>query len=54
MDVLAGRLQHQSQLTIDSGEVLVNNAPIDFQRFRHSVGYLTQEDYLSPTETVRS
>jgi ABC-type multidrug transport system ATPase subunit len=54
MDVLAGRLRHQSQVTIDAGEVLVNNAPIQLQRFRHSVGYLTQDDYLPPTETVRS
>lgn len=52
MDLLAGRLQRISEMTI-KGEVLVNNEPIDYRRFRHSTGYVTQHDYLPPTETVR-
>ena len=52
MDLLAGRLQRISEMSI-KGEVLVNNEPIDYRRFRHSTGYVTQHDYLPPTETVR-
>jgi ABC-type multidrug transport system ATPase subunit len=44
MDVLAARIHTNSEISIE-GEVLVNNEPVDFQRFRH--------DYLLPTETVR-
>jgi ABC-type multidrug transport system ATPase subunit len=52
MDVLAARIHTNSEISIE-GEVLVNNEPVDFQRFRHSIGYVTQDDYLLPTETVR-
>jgi ABC-type glutathione transport system ATPase component len=52
MDLLAGRLQRVAEMTIQ-GEVLVNDKPMDYRRFRKSSGYVTQHDYLPPTETVR-
>lgn len=52
MDVLAARKQANSTYQID-GTVLVNGAPPDSLRFRQSIAYVTQEDYLPVTETVR-
>lgn len=52
MDLLAGRLQNASKMDI-GGEVLINDEPIDFASFRKASAYVTQEDSLPPTETVR-
>jgi hypothetical protein len=52
MDVLAGRTQQNSVYNIE-GTVTVNVAPPDPLRFRQSTAYVTQQDYLPITETVR-
>ena len=52
MDLLAGRLSNASKWSI-SGEVLVNDEPVDFAAFRRANAYVQQQDDLPPTETVR-
>lgn len=53
MDVLAFRTQQNAAYHVD-GSVLVNGVPPDLLQFRQSTAYVTQEDYLPVTETVRT
>lgn len=53
MDVLAGRTQQNSSYQVE-GTVTVNGAPPEPLRFRQSIAYVTQEDFLPVTETVCS
>lgn len=52
MDVLAGRTQQNSQYHVE-GVRTVNGLPPDPLTFRQSTAYVTQEDYLPVTETLR-
>ena len=52
MDLLAGRLTGTKGMTI-TGDVLVNDKPIDFASFRRTAAYVQQQDHLPPTETVK-
>lgn len=49
LEILAGRI---SQCKV-SGQVLVSHRPMDVNQFRRSSGYVTQEDALFPSLTVR-
>jgi ABC-type multidrug transport system ATPase subunit len=49
LEILAGRIPSCKV----SGQVLVNNMPMDVNRFRRESGYVTQEDALFPSLTVR-
>ncbi|KAK7324539.1 hypothetical protein VNO77_28176 [Canavalia gladiata] len=49
LEILAGRIPSCKV----SGQVLVNQRPMDVNRFRRSSGYVTQEDALFPSLTVR-
>ncbi|KAK7244196.1 hypothetical protein RIF29_39014 [Crotalaria pallida] len=49
LEILAGRM---SPCKV-SGQVLVNHRPMDANRFRRASGYVTQEDALFPSLTVR-
>jgi hypothetical protein len=52
MDLVAGRLQNASKMFI-TGDILVNNKPIDFSAFQKVSAYVQQESCLPITETVR-
>ncbi|KAF7822646.1 ABC transporter G family member 10 [Senna tora] len=49
LEILAGRV-YPCEV---SGQVLVNHRPMDSNRFRRTSGYVTQEDTLFPSLTVR-
>lgn len=49
LEILAGRVTRCEV----SGQVLVNHRPVDTNRFRRTSGYVTQEDTLFPSLTVR-
>lgn len=49
LEILAGRVSPCEVL----GQVLVNHLPMDLNRFRRTSGYVTQEDTLFPSLTVR-
>ncbi|XP_028795485.1 ABC transporter G family member 10-like [Neltuma alba] len=49
LEILAGRVS----LCEVSGQVLVNHRPMDLKQFRRTCGYVTQEDTLFPSLTVR-
>ncbi|KAJ1441683.1 P-loop containing nucleoside triphosphate hydrolase [Sesbania bispinosa] len=49
LEILAGRIPPCKV----SGQVLVNHRPMDVHRFRRTSGYVTQEDALFPSLTVR-
>ncbi|KAK1582094.1 hypothetical protein Q3G72_011781 [Acer saccharum] len=49
LEILAGKIS----LTKVSGQVLVNDRPMDAQRFRRFSGYVTQDDALFPLLTVQ-
>ncbi|XP_023768287.1 ABC transporter G family member 10 [Lactuca sativa] len=48
LDILAGNIP-SGQV---SGQILINNLPIDTKRFRRLAGYVTQDDALFPSLTV--
>ena len=54
MDLVAGRVHRSSasKMTI-SGEILVNNEPMNPATFRKASAYVQQQDDLPSTETVR-
>ncbi|KAL2331369.1 hypothetical protein Fmac_018950 [Flemingia macrophylla] len=49
LEILAGRIPPCKV----SGQVLVNHRPMDVNQFRRTSGYVTQEDALFPSLTVR-
>ncbi|KAI4333586.1 hypothetical protein L6164_018372 [Bauhinia variegata] len=49
LEILAGRISAHKV----SGQVLVNQRPMDANRFRRTCGYVTQEDALFPSLSVR-
>lgn len=49
LEILAGRIPPCKV----SGQVLVNHRPMEVNRFRRTSGYVTQEDALFPSLTVR-
>lgn len=49
LEILAGRIPSRKV----SGQLLVNHKPMDVNRFRRESGYITQEDTLFPSLTVR-
>lgn len=49
LEILAGRIPPCKV----SGQVLINHRPMDVNRFRRESGYVTQEDALFPSLTVR-
>ncbi|KAK7401781.1 hypothetical protein VNO78_13544 [Psophocarpus tetragonolobus] len=49
LEILAGRIPSCKV----SGQVLVNHMPMDVKQFRRTSGYVTQEDALFPSLTVR-
>nr|XP_007149406.1 hypothetical protein PHAVU_005G067600g [Phaseolus vulgaris]ESW21400.1 hypothetical protein PHAVU_005G067600g [Phaseolus vulgaris] len=50
LEILAGRISPCNKV---SGHVLVNHRPMDVNRFRRTSGYVTQDDALFPSLTVR-
>jgi hypothetical protein len=52
MDLVAGRLRNASRMTI-TGDLMVNNEPMDFAAFKKVSAYVQQECHLPVTETVR-
>ncbi|CAJ1957431.1 unnamed protein product [Sphenostylis stenocarpa] len=50
LEILAGRITPCNKV---SGHVLVNHRPMDVNRFRRTSGYVTQDDALFPSLTVR-
>lgn len=50
LEILAGRIPPSCKV---SGQVLVNHRLMDVNRFRRASGYVTQEDALFPSLTVR-
>ncbi|KAK1418091.1 hypothetical protein QVD17_27230 [Tagetes erecta] len=48
LEILAGNISSGEV----SGQVLINNRPIDTKRFRRLAGYVTQDDALFPSLTV--
>ncbi|KAL5151507.1 ABC transporter G family member 10 [Glycine soja] len=50
LEILAGRIPPCNKV---SGHVLVNHRPMDVNQFRRTSGYVTQDDALFPSLTVR-